>query len=440
MVMKRSNATLLLVILLVFTVIAWGGLFKNKATDEKNYKNYIEMADRSMEKGIYIDAVDNYTLALNLDSKNYDLAMKLVTAYDSLGDTQGLMSACDKAISIDSKNIQPYEIKINYYISKAQYAKAIKVLNSAEHVSDKDKLSELSVLLHTKFSEKYLGYSQISDWHVQTDLDYVAISENDKWGMSKNDGTKKIKVQYDYMGAYSSDEAVIPCCLNGEYYYIDKDGNKKLVGDKEYQFLGSFGSGYAPAQLNNFYGYINRNFDEFDFKYEYAGAFSNDVAAVKKDGKWALINNKFKNITEFEYDNIKVNDYGYCFEFGYAVAQKNDKYYLLDKNGKTVFKGDFDDMKLPASEDGAVAVKTGDKWGYINNDGSVLIEAAYDDAYSFSLGFAPVKMNDRWAYIDTNNTAITEFKFFEARPFSSTGAAIVKSVANWNIIVLCEYE
>lgn len=438
--MKKSNATLLLVVLIVFTVIAWGGLFKNKAADEKNYKSYIELADKSMEKGIYIDAVDNYSLALDLNSRNFDLAMKLVDAYTALGDTQGLLSACDKAISIENKNIQPYEIKINYYVSKAQYSKAIEVLNAAEHVSDKEKLNELSVMLHTKFNEKYLGYTRILDWHVQSDLDYVAISENEKWGMAKKDGTKKIKVQYDYIGAYSAEEAVIPCCLNGEYFYIDKEGNKKLIGDKSYQFLGSFGDGYAPAQADNKYGYINRNFDEFNFDYEYAGAFSNEIAAVKKDGKWALINNKLKNITEFEFDDIKVNDYGYCFEFGFVVAQKNNKYFLLDKNGKVVSKSEYDDMKLPASTDGAIAVKANGKWGFIKNDGSVLIEPAYDDAYSFSLGFAPVKMNERWAYIDTSNNAITEYKFFEARPFSSNGAAIVKSVANWNIIVLCEYE
>lgn len=438
--MKKSNANLLLIMMIVFTVIAWGGLFKNKAADRNNYKNYILMAEKSMEKGIYIDAVENYSSALDIDLKNYELAIKLIYAYEALGDTNGLFSACDKAIAIDSRNIQPYEIKINYYVSKAQYEKAIEVLDLAKRVKNQERWNELSIMLHTKFNEKYLGYENISDWHVQSDLDYVAISDNGKWGMAKRDGTKKIKLQYEYIGAYSTEEGVIPCCLNGEYFYIDKEGNKKLIGDKSYQFLGSFGNGYAPAQYDNKYGYINRSFDEFNFEYEYAGAFSNGVAAVKKDGKWALINNKLKLITAFDYEDIKVNDYGFCSEFEVIAAKKNGKYYLINREGKQLSNTGFDDMKLPASIDGAIAIKIGEKWGYTNSKGNILIEPTYEDAYSFSLGFAPVKQNDRWAYIDTNNSPITEFKFFEARSFSSNGAAIVKSVNKWNIIVLYAYE
>lgn len=70
----------------------------------------------------------------------------------------------------------------------------------------------------------------------------------------------------------------------------------------------------------------------------------------------------------------------------------------------------------------------------------MIIDPQYDDAVSFSLGFAPVKKGDNWAYIDENNQAICDFQYSDAKPFSENGSAAVGSYGYWSFIVLCEYE
>lgn len=435
----KNKAFLTFLLLLVLTAVTWVGLFKNQTKAAVSYSGYLSTADKCMAKGIYIDAIKNYKSALETDHK-YETAMKLVSAYQKLGDYEGMITACDEAIEISPKSIEPYSDKIDYYISKAEYQDALKVMETAKDVSDQNKLKEIKANLHTKFDMKYLDYTDVKDWHTQKDLDYIAVCLNDKWGMASSDGTMKINAQFDSLGAYSDQEEVIPCSLNGENYYIDKDGNRKLVGDKSYTYLGSFGSGYAPAQFDGKYGYIDKDFKEYHFEYDYAGAFANGIAAVQKNGKWALINDKFKSVTDFIYDDIKLDSYGFCSVYGAETAEKDGLYYLIDTSGKNIIKTGYSNMSMAASKDGAVAVEKDGKWGFVSRDDKMIIDPQYDDAVSFSLGFAPVKKGDNWAYIDENNQAICDFQYSDAKPFSENGSAAVGSYGYWSFIVLCEYE
>jgi hypothetical protein len=66
------------------------------------------------------------------------------------------------------------------------------------------------------------------------------------------------------------------------------------------------------------------------------------------------------------------------------------------------------------------------KYGYIDNNGNLIIDFLYDDAQKFSEGFAAVESNNKYAYIDRNNTFLTPYLFDEAYPFSDGMAKIVK--------------
>ena len=439
--MKKGNATLVFTALIIFTAIAWIGAFKGQIENVTAYDDYLKKAAAYEEKGIYIDALENYKKALELNSKEGDLVLKIADMYYELGDTNGFITMCDEMIEMSPKSPEPYIKKTNYYISKAQYAEAIKVVKNALRViKDNEEINNLKVELSTKCIEKFVSYTTISDWHVQGDVNYVAVEENGKWGMTLKDGTRKIRLTFEYLGAYDSDTGVIPCCFEGDYYYVDLKGNKKLIGDNTYQFLGSFGCGIAPAQRGGKYGYIDTDFNEKRFEYEYAGAFANDIAAVKKDGKWALINTKFEAITGFDYDEIVVDSNGFCSIYDVIIARKGDKYLFIDDKGKVIGKEAFDGASIAASNDSYIAIKKGDLWGFANTKGEVVIEPAYEGAKSFSMGMAPVEVADRWGYINTDGEFVIETKYFDAGVFSEDGAAPVKNSTVWNFIVLCEYD
>lgn len=42
--------------------------------------------------------------------------------------------------------------------------------------------------------------------------------------------------------------------------------------------------------------------------------------------------------------------------------------------------------------------------GFVDAEGNLVIDCQYDDALSFTSGYAAVKQGDVWGYIDTENT------------------------------------
>ncbi|MCL1791800.1 MAG: WG repeat-containing protein [Peptococcaceae bacterium] len=436
----KTNATLIMFALLILTGAAWFAVFNNITGDAGAFQDHCREGDILAAKGIYIDAVKSYEKALSLNPKDYGLAMKIADAYKKLSDTNGFLQACDKAIKIDPTQDEPYVLKAEHYLSRSMYAEARGVLADSKKVKDATRLDAIAEALQSKYFEKYVSLDAIGDWRIQGKIDYVPACDKGQWGMAAGDGTRKIKYMYDYLGAYSEIEEVIPCCYEGEYYYIDIKGNRKLVGDRDYEFLGSFGDGYAPAQYDGIYGYINTKFQEQKFEYDYAGAFANGVAAVKKGEKWALIDKSFKEITGFEYDDILIDSNGFCSLYSVVVLQQGGAYRFYDVKGKKFSDRSFDEAKPVASPEGAIAVRFGDLWGFADKTGRLIIEPQYEEANSFSLGFAPFRKGERWGYLNEKNETAIEPKFYDAKPFSGEGTAVVRASEKWYFIGLCQYE
>ena len=50
---------------------------------------------------------------------------------------------------------------------------------------------------------------------------------------------------------------------------------------------------------------------------------------------------------------------------------------------------------------GLSQVAKGDKYGFVNKDGKLIIPLIYDEALTFSEGFVAVKQNGKWGYLDS---------------------------------------
>jgi len=446
---KRSNAQLVLLALIAFTVIAWLGLLNNKTTQTNERADLLSAADEFEANEIYKMAAQKLERYLELEPKSYDTMLRLAEDYFLFGDTNGFIGSCDRAISIDKTREEPYALKADYYIEQAQYAEAIKVLDAAERVvTNNPKLKAIRDSLHGKYVEKYLSATELGEWIDNGKNSYLTVGSDEKWGLVLQDGKSKIRQKFGFLGAYSEAdlgegiaEGILPCEVDGEWYYIDLDGDKRLIGKEAYEYLGAFCDEYAPAQRAGTWGYITPKFEEKSFIYTYAGAFSEGVAAVKKGEMWALLDSKLKEITSFEFDDISIDANGFCARYGLVVVRRGTKSYLYDTKAKTISEKGFDELRMPASEDGAIAAKTGDFWGFIDRSGKEILAPEFEDADSFSMGFAPVQVQERWGYIDASGAMVIEAKFFEARSFTSKGVAAVKSNSyGWNLIVLCEYD
>jgi len=220
-------------------------------------------------------------------------------------------------------------------------------------------------------------------------------------------------------------------------FYIDMSGEKELVPDENFDYLGNFNEA-APALQDGKYFYVNKEFEKVFGDYDYAGNFNDGYAAVKKSGKWALINSEGEQITEYVYEDIKLNEMDNCFINGVAFAKENGKYYMLNGSGEKVSQTGYDDV-FPFAGSEPTAVKAGGLWGFVDINGEMIIEPRYQAARPFSNGLAAVKIDDKWGYITIDSQVVIPAIYDDAREFTGNGGAAVKTGDNWVMINLCKY-
>jgi len=79
------------------------------------------------------------------------------------------------------------------------------------------------------------------------------------------------------------------------------------------------------------------------------------------------------------------------------------------------------------------AAKSGNKYGFVDNSGWLVIDYQYDSAYSFTEGLAAVCRNSKWGYINSLNEYVIVDEFENAKPFSE-GLAAVCLKGKWGFI------
>lgn len=435
--MNKSMPILILSVLLIMLVISWQNVlsYNDKITQE--YDKHIAAAEKMESKEIYVDAISEYKAAQKI-KPDYDIQMKIADLYLKQEDKSGYVNACREAINIDKSKLEPYLLISDYYIENTNYYEAYSILKQGEKAIGKnDDFSERLLFVLSQYNEAAVSYETYLPWHmVGSGSGYAKISKEGLYGLVNIENKIAYKCEYEDIGLFMN--YVIPIKKDGEYYYIDGNGNRKLVPDEPAEYLGTFSGNYAPAKINGVYGYIDKQMREYNFEYEYAGCFSNGIAAVKKDGKWKIINEQLKDVTGYVFDDVKMDDYGFCAGQNVFFAQKDGSYALYNIEGKKLSE-DLEDAKIFVSKQPA-AVKKNGKWGYISLKGEMVIEPAYDDADSFCVGYAPVKTGNKWGCIDRDNNLVIEAVFDEMQAFAENGYALAEKDGVREFVIVKIYE
>ena len=79
--------------------------------------------------------------------------------------------------------------------------------------------------------------------------------------------------------------------------------------------------------------------------------------------------------------------------------------------GRVLERFDTGHLLFGGGGDGLFEVKVGDKWGYIDSSGKLVINPQFDEARGFSEGLARINQGGKWGYIDTSGKIACEFNY-----------------------------
>ena len=423
-------------------ILAIGGLFilgwmvtiKGLIEKPAAYHALISEAQKYEEQQIYIMAIENYKEALAYNPDSLDLRMKIAEDYHLLGDESAFENRSEDINTLFNYPVANVERLADYYMEQSLDNKAIDLLQKAMDIHKNEAgLEERFQKLRYTYSKVYIRYDEIFDFRN----DSAVVMTEDRYGVVDGDGDVIASAQYDWAGSLSGDRTLIPVSKDGEYFYLNEEGYRILVPspDQKVEDIGVFCSGVAPAKINGKYGYIDNKFHPVsDFQWDGATVIQNKLGAVKQGDKWAVIDDGYNAVTDFIYDDIKTDDYGYCSISGRIFAKTAKGYVMLDENGKQLGESVFEDAKPFLTEE-PTSVKINGKWGFADMDGNIVIVPQYDDARPFSGGLAPVKKGTAWGYITLENQMVIEDTFMDARSFYK-GVAPVREGNQWSAIRL----
>lgn len=414
--------------------VGWLAAAKNLISVPADFHRLVNEAEKYESEELYIRAIDSYKEALTFNPDSMDVQLRIARDYLAVGDEKAFTSRCEEILSSKDYPVAVVSELADFYIDRERNESAITLLKkSMKYHKNNEELTSRYEKVRYTYKDLYINAEEIGSL-----INGSAVFVTDgRYGIMTNKGGIRVRNMNEWCGPYSSDETLAPVLKDGEFYFADTNGYRYEVPAKEDKMekLGILTDDIAPAKINGKYGYVNEKFEHLsEFQWDEATQIQDGIGAVKQGEKWALINEKMELKSDYLYDDVKTDENGFSFVHERAFVKNGDAYQLIDKKGNVMGSDSYEDAVPFASEQPA-AVKKNGKWGFLDADGTMVIEPQYEEAGSFAEGLAPVKTAAGWGYINQENALVIEDEFMGAKNFYK-GVAPVKEGNYWTMIEL----
>ncbi|MDF2685699.1 MAG: repeat protein [Clostridia bacterium] len=244
--------------------------------------------------------------------------------------------------------------------------------------------------------------------------------------------------------------------FNENVAFIEKDGRFGIIG--------SDGKVIVDPSTTD---WTKLNIDTMSFK--------EGLAAIGTDEQgFGYINTKGEVVIPYKWT------YAESFYDGYACVGDEDAYYIINKNGEVLFdltmswydrEGDLlyynsfvgnttGCVNLKQNiligtpnwdyvgffREGRSAVFKGEKWGFVDDSGKIIIEPIWDNVSDFYEGYAVVNSGGSWdeeneynssgknGFINTDGVVVLALQWDTAYPFNKAGITAVETEQKWQLI------
>lgn len=435
---KGTGQLLAIVVIIALFAGSWYTLINESKKQTEIYNNYLEVARDKAGRKIFDEATQNYMAALGMND-SLELRDEIAQYYFDSKLFGDYTAFCQETITKYPEESLGYERLSKYYIDNESYYDFFSLVNiAAKRKVSSDVIDGYYKELEYKYETTYVEYDSVREFSGG----YCAVMREDgKWGYINPYGTKSLNYVYSDAKSFGDCELVAVKAVdsetkNEEYRLIDNAGSLKAIdiSNRNIEDCGTVVSDKIAVKYGGKYHYCNKDLDEMFGSYDYAGAFYCGVAAVEENGKWYVINEEGKKVSDNEYEDIKLDERGIAFKNNVAFAKKNGSYILIDTSGNQVGSGKWDDADTFSSDQPA-AVKKGNSWGYVDTQGNEVVACQYESAKSFANGFAAIQKNNKWGYICIDDySVVIPCEYEGANDFNDCGSTFVFNGTKWTLI------
>lgn len=240
--------------------------------------------------------------------------------------------------------------------------------------------------------------------------DLLEVKKNGKWGLINNEGDFIIPCEYDRISFFDG--------FNDDHGYSAVKGNTYCRFDYDGKLLASFTADYES------YDYVSNCITDNLIIVGNSAEFMENYkkGVINGDGKTVIpIIYRYVscNYTNPDYDDIIIVS-AYIDE-----SRENSEFFYFDLNGEAIVPlGDYE--CIVGCSNGMYIAEKNNKYGYIDKQGKIIIPFKYDSIGSFSEGLAAVAMDGKCGYINTDGELVIPCKYDSAGSFEN-GRAYVKT-------------
>ncbi len=424
-----KNSVGISVLFIVLISLGWISLLltpRNKVENE--IKAHVDQADDYINRELYQKAIEEYDAALKIREDERIWEMKL-DAHNSLYEWNSddfynsYLEAAQNAAKKYPMNVDFQTTLADLYLEREDFVSAYKSLSAAIEFGNKDQK-----VVDYRFKVKYAFKTQVAyylDYHSCVNGYFSICRRKGEWFyLNAADLSTENSKAYAFTGPIGKDGLRLvsfeeKCFLMNSKSVIQ--GIERFIPEAS----GIFADGLIPIKYEGKYHYYDILGDvQFDKEsYDYAGSFSNGTAAVCKDNKWFIIDKNGEAVDDKVYEDVVLFLDGTYSKNNIKILKYGGKYHLIVKEEE---RGEFDDVDI-LTDDGLIAVCVNGKWGYVNFEGEMKIEPKYLEAKSFSNGLAAVYNGTDWGFINKNDELAIDYQFLDADYFDNGRNCLVAS-------------
>lgn len=435
----KNYRTLFPIVLTVLMIVSIYSMISGANAQKKEIEQMLKKAEAYAEQELFDKAADVYNEVIALEN-SVEYYLDVIDMYFGAGDFEDSESWGKIALNKFPKEARVYERCMRNYIKQEAYVDAFSLADEFDgrELSSK-KMNEYRKTIEYVYQETPILYDEV----FQPSSGYASVIDDEKWGAITAQGKRKVKAEYTKLGYFANGMLAV-CDTKGTWYFMNESGEyvyniSKSVGGKVTD-VGLYNEELVSICMDGKYAYYSLNFEKKSDTYEYAGTFNGGVAAVKKDGKWKLINTNGESINKKTYEDIILDERGICCIKDRIFVKSGEEYIMVNKAGERIGQESFESAKLFSSEDYA-AIMRGELWGFVDISGKTVIEPKYQEAKSFSMGLAAVCDDNLWGYINVKDEEVIKMQYKKALSYSSSGTVFVQDTNDsWKLFKLYKYN